>query len=52
MGQISEAERDDRETWSQAQLLRHILRELETLNEKMDETLILKVPKSVKVIIE
>jgi len=52
MGELSEVERDDRETWSEKQLLRHILRQLEYLNEKMDGTLLLKVPKSVEVIIK
>jgi hypothetical protein len=42
-------EEDLRETWSEKQLLRHILIQLELLNEKMDQTLILKVPKSVEV---
>ncbi len=52
MRELTEEERDDREEWDERHLLRKILRELELLNAKMDETLILKVPKSVKVTIE
>ena len=52
MAELSEAERDDRETWSEAHLLRKVLRELEKMNEKLDGVLILKVPKSVEVIIK
>jgi hypothetical protein len=49
---LTQNEIDDRETWDTNHLLRHILTELEALNARMDETLLLKVPKSVEVTIK